>query len=397
MTEYQYYEFQAIDRPLTREQMAEIRAVSTRAEITPNRFTNTYNYGDFRGDPVEFVEKFFDAHVYVANWGTNILMFGMPETAVNVEALQAYQTDSGFAVQVRGGRVIVTFERQDEDGGGDWIEEDEGAGWMSALVGLRADLINGDLRAAYLGWLRTVQVEGELLEEAEPADDEAPDAGMLEPPVPPGLGSLSGPLEALVRFLDLDQDLVAVATEASQPLTGTDLAEADVTSWIATLSSAEKDTILLRLMQGDPQLRSELNRRARKDLAPAAYEIAPPGRTIDALWQAAEARTAERKQREAEAARQERVRRMAEANRAREAHLASLAGREGELWHQVETGVRTKKPKEYDRAVEILRDLRDVALREGEASDFNTRLSALRSDHSSKPSFIQRLDKARLT
>jgi hypothetical protein len=40
MSEYQYYEFQAIDRPLTERQMDELRKLSTRAEITPTSFTN---------------------------------------------------------------------------------------------------------------------------------------------------------------------------------------------------------------------------------------------------------------------------------------------------------------------------------------------------------------------
>src|SRR6478672_5663909 len=53
MSEYQYYEFQAIDKPLTKQQMAELRAISTRAEITPTRFTNEYNFGSFKGDPTE--------------------------------------------------------------------------------------------------------------------------------------------------------------------------------------------------------------------------------------------------------------------------------------------------------------------------------------------------------
>ena len=42
MSEYQYYEFAAIDRPLTREQMSRLRALSTRATITPTRFSNFY-------------------------------------------------------------------------------------------------------------------------------------------------------------------------------------------------------------------------------------------------------------------------------------------------------------------------------------------------------------------
>ncbi len=42
MSEYQYYHFQAIDQPLSRQQMQELRAISTRAEITPTSFINTY-------------------------------------------------------------------------------------------------------------------------------------------------------------------------------------------------------------------------------------------------------------------------------------------------------------------------------------------------------------------
>lgn len=42
MSEYQYYEFAAIDRPLTKTEMAELQAVSTRAAITSYSFSNHY-------------------------------------------------------------------------------------------------------------------------------------------------------------------------------------------------------------------------------------------------------------------------------------------------------------------------------------------------------------------
>ena len=50
MSEYQYYEFQAIDRPLTEKEMADLRSRSTRAEISPTSFVNDYSWGSFRGD-----------------------------------------------------------------------------------------------------------------------------------------------------------------------------------------------------------------------------------------------------------------------------------------------------------------------------------------------------------
>lgn len=43
MSEYQYYEFLALDRPLASKQRAELRSLSTRAEITATRFVNEYH------------------------------------------------------------------------------------------------------------------------------------------------------------------------------------------------------------------------------------------------------------------------------------------------------------------------------------------------------------------
>jgi len=43
VSEYQSYEFVALDRPLTVAEMAELRSISTRAQITPTRFFNEYH------------------------------------------------------------------------------------------------------------------------------------------------------------------------------------------------------------------------------------------------------------------------------------------------------------------------------------------------------------------
>jgi hypothetical protein len=78
MSEYQYYEFLALDRPLTEKQRAELRSLSTRAEITATRFVNEYHWGDLKGDPQKMMERYFDAFLYLANWGTRRLMFRLP-------------------------------------------------------------------------------------------------------------------------------------------------------------------------------------------------------------------------------------------------------------------------------------------------------------------------------
>src|SRR5437879_1490821 len=96
MSEYQYYEFQAVERPLTSEQVSELRALSTRADITPNRFCNTYNYGDCRGNPPKLMELYFDAHVYVSNFGTVTFMLRLPRTVLPDETLARYATNDGL-------------------------------------------------------------------------------------------------------------------------------------------------------------------------------------------------------------------------------------------------------------------------------------------------------------
>lgn len=75
---------------------------------------------------------------------------------------------------------------------------------------------------------------------------------------------------------------------------------------------------------------------------------------------------------------------------AREKRLNEIAGQESILWAQIESLASEKKAKSYDKAVELLTDLRDLAVRTG-ASDFHLKLKNLREKHSPKSSFIERL------
>src|SRR5215813_14164323 len=59
MSEYQYYEFRAIDRPLTKKQVGELRRYSSRAEITATSFSVEYNWVGFKGNPHQWMEKYF--------------------------------------------------------------------------------------------------------------------------------------------------------------------------------------------------------------------------------------------------------------------------------------------------------------------------------------------------
>lgn len=66
-----------------------------------------------------------------------------------------------------------------------------------------------------------------------------------------------------------------------------------------------------------------------------------------------------------------------------------------EFVFEVDGPVATKQPKNYDQAVKILVDLRDLAAR-GMGGDFGPRIEALRQAQAKKPSFIERLRNAGL-
>lgn len=83
MSEYQYYEFTTADRPLTTREQAELRSLSTRAEITATSFVNTYEWGNFKGDPRKLMGRYFDAHLYLTNWGTRELMLRLPKRVLD--------------------------------------------------------------------------------------------------------------------------------------------------------------------------------------------------------------------------------------------------------------------------------------------------------------------------
>ena len=196
MSEYQYFEFQAIDRPLSKKEMGELRSYSTRARITPTTFVNDYSWGDFKGDTDAWMDKYFDVFLYIANWGTRILKLRLPDTQLSAKTARLYAAGEHAAVRVKNGNVIFTFHSEDEEDEESVVSE----GLLASIISVRSELARGDLRALYLGWLLCVQ-SGEL----ESVD--------LLPPVPPGLAKLSGSLTSLGSFLRVDRTLIRVAAK----------------------------------------------------------------------------------------------------------------------------------------------------------------------------------------
>ena len=274
MSEYQYFEFQAIDRPLTDSEMRELRRYSSRATITPTSFVNVYNWGDFKGDRRAWLEKYFDAFLYVANWGTHRLEFRLPKRLLDPETVSAYCTEESLACYAKSDFVIVAFDSEDESG--EWAE---GEGWLASLAPLRTDLMNGDLRCLYLGWLAGVQ--GNWVCEEGCDKDES------EPLVPPGLGALSSPLQSLADFLRIDPDWIAAAAEDSGEAHAMALTHDEIASWVARMPPEKKDAVLMALIDGsDMHSATELRQRAVREIRNArstdsSGRLKRNGRSID--------------------------------------------------------------------------------------------------------------------
>jgi hypothetical protein len=380
VAEYQYYEFLAIDRPLDARQLAELRALSTRARISPSRFVNTYQWGDFRGDPRTLMTQYFDAFLYTANWGTRRLMLRLPSRLLDPSTARRYcHTDSASA-WAAGKIVILDLSREDQDGS--WEDEEYGEESLGSIIPARTELATGDLRLLYLAWLLSVE-SGEL------ADDDA------EPPIPPGMAALNASLRSLADFLRLDEDLIAVAAKASEERKDSSPSPQELKRWVAVLPARERDALLIRLVLGDDvHLRAELLRRSHGESTDGPHLREP--RTVAELRDAAAARRVERERLAAIERARKRARREHDAALARDKRLEELALHEEQAWGQVDASIETRKSVGYDSAVELLSDLRAVSERKGRQEAFVRRFAELREQHLKKSSLLERFDRAGL-
>ena len=333
--EYQYYEFQTIDRPLTKAEQVYVQSLSSRVRPTATRAVFTYSYADFRGNPLSILEKCFDAMLYMANWGSYQLAFRFPKAAVNVSMLEPYCVDDIIEVYTAAKYVILNIEIHQEEGSG-WIEENNN--WLSALIPLRQAILQGDFRALYLTWLKAAAVSTYLEDDVQ------------EPPVPPNLQKLNAPLQSFVDWLEMDPDLIAVSAKVSQPQKKL---KEPFKDWVNALSDKEKTKLLVEIVTGDSAIASQLQARLRKKFAraPKLPSVSDVNRRhFSELRALAEMQRSERQAKEKAAAKAKRDR-----------YLKSLKPRQAEIWETIKDLLARKQAQPYEQAIQHLIDLRDLA------------------------------------
>jgi hypothetical protein len=369
MSEYQYYEFQAIDRPLDRTAQDALRAISSRARITATSFTNQYQWGDLKGDPRKFMERWFDLHLYLANWGTRRLMIRVPKGFVKQADIDPFVREIDWVeVWTSGDSLIIDIQHEEDGGYDDW---DDGSGRLAALAPLRTDLLSGDLRLFYLLWLAAVQDELVPDDEIEPL---------------PGISPLTGPLEGFAEFFRIDSDLVEAAAE----LTADDasMSKDELRGAVAVIPEREKAELLLRVVDGDTRVAAELKRRVRR-----RNPLPATRRTACVLRMRAKEIAEVRERAETERLEAERRHHAAEAEKARRARLEILRQRgTSSVWREIEQEIERRNAAGYDNALSLLSGVQALAMEEGTREDFDRRLGAIRVRHQKKAKFTARLN-----
>ncbi len=198
---------------------------------------------------------------------------------------------------------------------------DDGNGWMRRLAPLRDELLRGDLRPLYLGWLAAA---------VELRDDRQ------EPEVPPGLSSLSPPQQALVEFIEIDPDMLAAAAAGSpRAPQAEDEQSADLDPWLDTWRHEEMTAMLKLIAQGQGR-QAERHIRSHHAAWLKAHNStsasSAPRRNVRQLRQLAQSASGVRRQREAE----KRKAQEAEHRRQREAALRLLLADADQRWADID-------------------------------------------------------------
>ncbi len=342
MSEYQYYEWQTLERPLTADEQKAVNGLSSHIDVTSSQAIVTYEWSNFKHDSIQVLAKYFDSFLYLADWGTRRLAFRFPKGLVDEAALAPYCDEYHLTFKEVGKVQILEFEMDEEEGFEEWMDT---RGVLSTLSRLREDILQGDFRTLYLAWLKAMSMESDGYEEDE--DDPESLSCDPEPPLPAGLKQLTPALKELIDFFEIDDHLVAAAAQRSPDLSPA--LDSDYAHFISRLSRPECDGFLLKFANNEPGAAVALR---KKLLTFEKVEPAAPNqpRTFGELLKAAGELEAAEKRRQAE-----------ERRKAHVAEMQNLAKRETQTWQEIETLLQGRTTKAYDEATALLVKLQQLA------------------------------------
>ncbi len=376
MSEYQHYEFMTIDRPLTREQLDEVNALSSHIKASATHALIVYHWGDFKHNPINVLHKFFDGFLYWANWGSPQLAFRFPHGMLPGDLVESYYLDEFVTFTQHPDYDILDLHFGELQGDGGWVDGDEHE--LGALIAIRDELLEGDMRALYIAWLACeCLITGSEIDDEE---DEEDYEVLGAPPVPPALGELTTAQQELAILLQVPQELLDAAALHSS--TARRARADDFSAWVELLPADRRNDYLLRLAHNEPGLSRLLVKELRtlgqgKAGAASGAGEQVPYRTLLVESQDIQARM------EREKFEQER--------QAHERRLQNVREHQEDYWRQADLAAARRTSTGYDEALRLLVDLRDAANHFNESQQFQTRFSAWVPPYLRLPSLIKRL------
>jgi hypothetical protein len=250
---------------------------------------------------------------------------------------------------------------------------------ITRLAPLREELLRGDLRSLYIGWLRALTTA-----ETDPDD--------LEPFVLQGLDKLTAAQQALAEFIEVDIDLLAGVGSGSQENHTDAVDDAALDAWLDKIPKTEVRGYLRQMLNGQ----GASAERSLKRRHAAWQEQSAPTKgmrcSVAELWQLAEQAKGLRLIEEAKACRRAEAKR----KRQRDSWLAKLAADFPRAWKSTHDDANKGHAHAYDAACRQLVDLRDAYSQHATLAAFQNEFQKFMAEHSRRRALVQRLVKAGL-
>jgi len=368
MSEYQYYEWQTIDRPLSAREQTEVNGLSSHMDtVTSTQAIVTYSWGNFKHDPQKVLLDYFDAFLYDSNFGWRRLIYRLPKNLVDLQLFQPYLLEDFIMLEEHGKYFTLEIQFNDDS---DYFEFVESESVLGQLTPLREQLLQGDMRTLYLAWLKAITTY-------DPEEDEP------EPPVPAGLKNLNASLQAFADFFEIDPHLISAAAGSSKKAESTP--EPDLESAILKLSREESDAHLLQVLRGEPGAVLSLKKHLTQLRGGKPASGTQSARTTGELFKQAGKIEKEEQRKAREEAERKRIQR-----------LEKLAQAEESAWADVDNLLVQKRGSTYEEATNLLVELHEMAKYKQTKNKFDERFKSICERYGKSVALMDRFRRAGL-
>jgi hypothetical protein len=350
VSEYQYFAFRAVDRPLTDHELVFAREQSTRAQISRWSFENEYHYADFRGDVNGLLRHGYDVHLHYANFGIRTIAFRLPAGLPFAKPVWSNYIGTGeltWTKDRKGAGGILSLSPFHEAGE---LEEIWSPGdYMDDAIEIRNGLVAGDLRALYTLWLSAA------------FDEQSVSPDVVEPPVPAGLADCLESCGPVLEFFGLDPIILVAASEGAPTTSEKQTHEHLFAAWVEGLSDVESRQLLRKFLIKDAAvIKAETIAAIRQSGSSSDWPTASLGRSFQDLLEKTETIRAEHEAREQKTREAAAKRQAAKKERERHNRMKEMVKEPKKWLREAEKLVDARGTANYKAAAEMLADLREA-------------------------------------